>query len=346
MKNGVQGNNESINFAVEQLLTPQSEQGEAEVLEQENPEEETLEVDDDLEEEVEVEEEEEVGGDLEDDDPLEDDEAPTEEEESPSEEFYTVKVDGEEFEVNLEELKKGYQLEKNYTKKAQTLAEDKKELTSLQEQLTKERDQYIQANAMMAQQNQAVLEKAKAELASIDKDDDPIGFVQKQLEVQEVEQGLRKQIEDYQIALSQQQLVDQQNMQAYLVEQDKILQAELAGWNDPAESQALKEGIMKFATSQGYTQEELSNIKSAKDIITLNKARMYDELMQKKAVVKEKRTPRKPTPKIKAAEKKGGNIKRAQAVKQKRDRLKSSGSVKDAQALMTDLMLRKPIKKR
>ncbi len=41
-------------------------------------------------------------------------------------ELYTVKVDGEEKEVTIDELVKGYQLEAHYTKKSQELAEEKK----------------------------------------------------------------------------------------------------------------------------------------------------------------------------------------------------------------------------
>lgn len=345
----------SINAAVEALLTPQQEQGESEIPEQESPEEETLLAEegnqDDAElveeeesQDDEASEEEEVGGSDEEDELSEELEEPTSEQSD--EEFYTVKVDGEEFEVNLEELKKGYQLEKNYTKKTQALSEEKKELDALKSQLSSERDKYLQVNEQLAMKAQTELVKAKQELDAMDKDIDPVGYVQKQLEVQDIQQGLQQQVHDYQAALTQKQQVEQQQMQAYLVEQDAILQKELTGWNDPAESVAIKEGIMKFAKTQGYSDEELSGISSAKDIITLNKARMYDELMAKKSQVRQKRTPNKTTPKIKSAEKAGNNVKKARKVKAKKEQFKRSGSVKDAQSLMEDLMQRKPINKR
>lgn len=46
--------------------------------------------------------------------------------------LYDVKVDGEDFKVNLQELKKGYQLEKNYTKKNMDLSNKRKDVESLQ----------------------------------------------------------------------------------------------------------------------------------------------------------------------------------------------------------------------
>lgn len=339
---GVHTNEDSIKFAAEKLLTPQSEQGEAEAAEQEVLEEETLEAEEGEQEVAEVEEEE-VGDTDEVTTPVEESETP--ETTEVVDEFYSVKVDGEEFEVNLAELKKGYQLEKSYTKKTQALAEEKKEMSSLKQQLEAERDKYLQVNAQIANQANAQLTQAKQQLASIDSNEDPIGYVQKQVEVQKIEEGLKQQVKDYEAASTQQQLENQQRLQQFLVEQDTILNQQLEGWNSPTEGAAIKEGIMKFAKEQGYGDEELSGISKAKDIIVLNKARLYDELMSKKSVVREKRAARKPAPTIRAANSKPANTTKARAVKNKRESFTRSGTVKDAQSLMTDLMLRKPIKK-
>ena len=49
-----------------------------------------------------------------------------EEEEQPEEELYTVRVDGEDVEVTLDELSKGYSRQQDYTKKTQEIAEYRK----------------------------------------------------------------------------------------------------------------------------------------------------------------------------------------------------------------------------
>ena len=48
--------------------------------------------------------------------------------EEPAGESYTVKVDGEESEVTLEELQDGYQRQADYTRKTQELADERKRL--------------------------------------------------------------------------------------------------------------------------------------------------------------------------------------------------------------------------
>ncbi len=344
---GVQDNN-SLREAAAQLLTPQgTEQGDVGELEQETLEEETQEVEEqeaptgDTEETDELEgEETEVGDSDEDDDQLEQEEEPSDEP------FYSIKVDGEEFEVNLDELKKGYGLEKNYTKKSQALAEREKEVATLQTELSAQRDQYLQITQELALQRNAVLEKAKAELSSLDREGDPVGYVTKQLEVQEIAQGLADQRASFEAAQTEKQTVNNAQMQQYLVQQDALLQSNLEGWNNPEESKAIKEGLGKFALSQGYSEAEVSNINSARDIIVLNKARLFDEMQSKKAKIKDKRTPKKATPKVRASSPKTKQMKNARATKAKREQFNSSGSVKDAQNLMVDLMQRKPIRKR
>ena len=83
-----------------------------------------------LEEESEVEEESE-------EEELDEDES----EEEPD--VYVVKVDGEELEVSLDELVKGYSRQSDYTRKTQELAGQRDEMTKLQHP---HRDQHLVSN--------------------------------------------------------------------------------------------------------------------------------------------------------------------------------------------------------
>ena len=72
---------------------------------------------------------------------------------------YTIKVDGEELEVGIDELKNGYQRQADYTRKSQALAEQRKETEAIQserQQLEQERQMY--ANGLQMLQEQHVLE--------------------------------------------------------------------------------------------------------------------------------------------------------------------------------------------
>lgn len=343
----------SVTAAANALLTPHQEQGEQEDVVQETLEEETQEV---LEDEVETEEEseEETEDEGEESEEQSEDEGQevgddsadeTEEEDKEPSDLITVKVDGDEYEVNLEELKKGYQLEANYTKKAQALAEDQKEVTALQSQLDEERNKYIEINKVLVQQQaQSLKQFENVDWAAL-KDDDPIGYVQKREEKREAEEAVRAQYEQLQVALTEQQQVDQGRMQEFVAQQNEILKTQMEGWNDPEEQKAIQSGIVKFAEKMGYTPEEMSSVSSARDLIVLNKARMFDELQEQKKVVRKKKSAPKVKKKVKASEPKGKAVKRAQVVKAKRDKLKSTHSTKDAASLMLELSQNRSIKK-
>ena len=340
----------SINDAVAKLLTPQTEQGDVAELEPKSLPKETEEAiteePDDIDQEdtdVVLEEAEDVGDSEEEDDQEEYEEEP----DSSSDPFYSVKVDGEEYEVNLEELKKGYQLEKNYTKNKQQLKVEQDELATLRGSLEAERSKYLQITQQLAQEQNSSLEAAKAELNAINKSDDPIGYVQKQFEVQDIEASLADKTNNYNYAMTQKQQEDNANLEQFLQQQSVELSAALPEWDDPDTSASFKEGISKFAKSQGYTDEELSTVKSAKDIIVLNKARLYDEMVAKRAVVRDKRSPQKATAKVRPASRKSDSTSKARAVKAQKETFQRSGNVKDATALLTQLMQqRKPIKHR
>ncbi len=331
----------SIHSAVAQLLSPSEEQDQGEELEQEVLEDENLEaLDEDLEgveESDDLDDEDvEVGG-SEEEDYLDDDE---EEPEQGTEDdtFYKVKVDGEEFEVNLEELRKGYQLEKNYTKKRTQLKAEEDKVAALKTELETERAKYIQGNQLLAQQQASELQKVQEELAQIDKTEDPIGYVQKQLEVQDAANSLAQQQQALQQAQAEQQARNQQVNQAYVAEQQAVLAEQLPEWTSTEKGEALQQEIVTFAKGMGYTDSDLSNIVSARDIIVLNKAKLYDEIVAKRAKVRGKRSPQKAKPVVRAAQSKGASVKKARKVKAKKDQFKRSGSVKDAQALLVEAM--------
>ena len=74
------------------------------------------------------EDDDEEAGDEPSDDTKETDEESEEEEAEDTSEVHTVKIDGEDHEVSLDELKKGYGLQKTLTQKGQSLAEERKVL--------------------------------------------------------------------------------------------------------------------------------------------------------------------------------------------------------------------------
>ena len=255
-----------------------------------------------------------------------------------TEDFFTVKVDGEEYEVNQEELIKGYQLEKNYTKKTQALAEEKQAMTQLEAQLSAQRDQFQQANEAIARQQAAGVEQARAHLATLDRTTDPIGFMQAQLDVQELEKGLAQSLQQHEAIQAEKQQAEFERRNAVVAASDKFLTENLEGWAD--KKSEIGTAILEYAAKQGYTEQELPNIIDGRDIVVLNKARLYDELVLNKETGMAKKKP-VIRPKVKSPAPAGAKTRKARAVKEKRGNLKSSGSIQDAASLILEGMQKK-----
>ena len=330
-----------MNEAVAKLLNPsEEEQVKEEELEQETLEEETQEVtaeDGDEEVEVEVEEDTEVETEEDDGDAEVGDSDEVEEESDAQEmttesDLYTVKVDGEEYEVNLEELKKGYQLEQNYTKRVQKLQDESKELDTLKTNLNAERQQYLQLMELAATNQMAEVNKAKELLGTIDKEADPVSYVKQQLRVQEIEDNLRQSVAGFQQAKAQADQQRQEQRAKIVHQEQEKLSSLIPEWVSPD----FQKAVVDYAKAQGYSDSDLSNVISARDVSVINKARPYDELVNNKATVKKKRQP-VVKKKVKASSPATAQTRKARAVKEQRQKLQSSGKVTDAASAILSL---------
>lgn len=329
----------TVEAAASLILGTPAEQPEVEETAPEILEEETQEVGDEYQEEEVTEEDDEVVGDSEESEESDEETIDDGEPESEADgEFYTVKVDGEEYEVNQEELIKGYQLEKNYTKNNQALLEEKASVEAMKQELAAERDKYIQFNKQQADAQNQVLVQAQAKLEAIDRVEDPLGYVTQQLEVQEVAKNIEAQRQNWEHAETQKRAVNTEQMQKYLAEQAQELSKVIPEWTDPQKGAAIREGVATFAKTLGYSEAEINSISSARDVVVLNKARLYDEMQSKKAVVRDKRSPAKAKPIVRSKAKKSASAAKAQQTKQKRANFKSTGKVGDAAKLIHDAL--------
>jgi len=206
----------------------------------------------------------------------------TEEEEQPTE-VYTVKVDGKEVEVTLDELQKGYSRTQDYTRKTQQIAETRKAVDAEASAIRAEREQYAQLLGALKQQ----LESTEA---PIDMDrlynEDPIEWV-RQSEVMRQKQDKLAAIQSEQQRLSQ--LTAQQRaqeMNAHLATQQEALIQAVPEWKDSKKAQAEKALLVEFGKKIGFSDDELKNVYDHRAVVALRKAALYDQMMSKRGQIK------------------------------------------------------------
>jgi hypothetical protein len=200
---------------------------------------------------------------------------------------YKVKASGEEVEVELDELIKGYQQGTDYTKKSQALAEQRKAIEAERnhlEYVKQERQAYAQKlqalDSFLTQQHQSVdLEVLK--------ETDPIGYAVAVAEQSQREKQLAVVRNEQQRIAQQQQAEQQASLQNHLRNESEKLVSLIPELSTP-QGDAVRKQIRDYAKSVGWTDQELSSVYDSRAVHTLYKAMKYEQLQKSKPELNKK----------------------------------------------------------
>lgn len=212
-----------------------------------------------------------------------------EEEEVEQPDIYTVKVDGEEYEVTQDELLNGYQRQQAYTKRSQELAEQRKAFEAEAQQVAQMRDAYAQQLEQLSQYNQQTLSDAEPDWDALSKEYSAEElFLYKTKLDQQKEQA--RQVEAERQVIAQQQAQEQQaQMQQHLAAQREEMLNRIPQWRDEDKRTSEREQVIKYAQqSVGFSPQEIANASDARAIELLYKAWQWDNLQSKKPAAKKK----------------------------------------------------------
>lgn len=255
----------------------------------------------------------------------------TQEEDKPS--TFTIKVDGKDVEVTLDELQKGYSRTQDYTRKTQQVAEMRKQTEAQLTAIRAEREQYAQLLGALSEQVKAAAEP------QIDWDrlyqEDPIEYVrQREVMRENREKAAAIQAEQQRLAeISQQEQM--QKLQTHKVKESQALLEAIPTWKDPAKAKAEKAMLIEFGQKMGFTPQELGNIYDHRVVLALRKAALYDQMQAKRQGIKPV-TNNGPKPAKPGA---AGRVSQMSDAVRAKQRLAKTGRVDDA-ASAIELLLR------
>jgi len=245
-------------------------------------------------------------------------------EDAGQQELYTVKVDGEEREVTLDDLKRSFSGQAYIQKGMQEAAEAKKEAEGVYQALLNERQQL--SNLLYQAQSGQIAQPPippSRELFN----NDPIGYMEAKLSYDEALQNYQNQ--QYQI----QQVAEQQNYQMQIAQQ-QYLQGEMQRlaqaipeFSDAKTASKLKEDLVQFGSKLGYSEAELSEVMDHRAILVLQKAMKYDQLVEGKSKATQKASNARPM--VKPGTKKTGRTGAAKQRQNAQARMKKTGSIDD-----------------
>jgi hypothetical protein len=326
-------------LAISSLLGPEEDnQEQAEALSQEEAEPQ------DTGEETETEEYEEYD-EYESEDEVEESDLEEEidEEEEPTQELsddltVRVKVDGEEMEVSLAELRNGYSRTADYTRKSTALADQRKQIESEIETIRNERALYQELLPQLRQQ----IEQQTSQEPDWDSlyNDDPIeaARLERQWRSYKEEQAKKlSAIEAEQKRLSQTETAERQKKaQEFVAAERAKLPEVIPEWKD--EKVLVKEAdeLRKWAVSQGLTEREVDSVQQANILAILRKAMLFDK--GKKNVESVKRPANKKGRVVRPGSRNSTPSRSSTETKRASKRLAQTGRVTDAAALIDKLI--------
>ena len=205
----------------------------------------------------------------------------SEEQEQPQ--TFTVKIDGKEVAVTLDELQKGYSRTQDYTRKTQQIAEVRKQVEAETQAVRAERGQYAQLLRALQAQLQAT--EPQVDLDRL-YHEDPIEWVRQKEVMRERAEKVQAIQAEQQRLYQTSQREQQQALEQQLVLQKDALLAALPSWKDSKVAKAEKALVVESAKNAGFSDEDLNSVYDHRLVLLLRKAGLYDQMMSKRQGIK------------------------------------------------------------
>lgn len=211
-------------------------------------------------------------------------ETPDEQPEEPQ--TFTIKVDGKDVAVTLDELQKGYSRHADYTQKTQALAEERRSLEAEAATMRTRNEQY----AVLLDKVEEGLKQLTPPEPDWDalRRDNPEEFAVQWAEHQRREEALKAVRSEKDRVFQEQQDALAKAHRAFVAsEAEKLIEA-LPELKDPSKRPEFRKGLAEYGRSVGFTDAELNNVADHRALIILDKARRYDALQAQRPKLKDK----------------------------------------------------------
>jgi hypothetical protein len=263
-------------------------------------------------------------------------EAPVEEEASEDQnaieeqttDLHQVIVNGEKIDVDLEELKAGYQKDADYRRKTEELAIEKRELKSEEDRLKKQYSTKMEdLNSLVVTLNAEINNDMNSK--ELDKlwDEDPT-------EAAKIDRRIQKRKNTIQEAQQKLREHQQTQFQELLREEQRKLHLRHPEIADPIKGATVKSNIVSYLSSKGFSNEDVSRIYDSRMFDVIMDGMNFKKAKEAKPNLVSKKV--KPTKFVKSGVKSTKEELNSKSRLNQLKALKKSGSAKDA----SDLLMR------
>ena len=245
--------------------------------------------------------------------------------------LHRVKVNGQELEVSLDELKSGYSRDSDYRQKTHSLSLERKNLEEEKGVLRQTYDTKIkELDELMQSANSFISQGSEVDLKAMYEEDPQAAA---KLDFQ-----MRQQREHLASLRQKSEVVKQQQYSQFLNEQKQLAEQAIPELANPQKGSDLKVKMRNTLSDYGFNDQEIGSLADHRFLKVLKDAMDYRNLKAAKPIVQKKVVN---APKVvKSGTAKTESSKRS-VIQSKLGRVKKSGKIQDAQSAILEIISNK-----
>ena len=245
--------------------------------------------------------------------------------------LHRIKVNGQELEVSLDELKSGYSRDSDYRQKTHSLSLERKNLEEEKGVLRQTYDTKIkELDELMQSANSFISQGSEVDLKAMYEEDPQAAA---KLDFQ-----MRQQREHLDSLRQKSEVVKQQQYNQFLNEQKQLAEQAIPELANPQKGSDLKVKMRNTLSDYGFNDQEIGSLADHRFLKVLKDAMDYRNLKSAKPIVQKKVVN---APKVvKSGAAKTESSKRS-VIQSKLGRVKKSGNMKDAHSAILEIISNK-----
>jgi len=255
-------------------------------------------------------------------------------EETPTEletpELHRVKVQGQELEVSLDELKAGYSRDSDYRQKTHTLGMEKRDLETQKSSLRQTYDTRLnELNDLISTANQFVEQKQGGQDLAKLYQEDPTEAAKLDFQLRQEKQY----IESLKATAREAQT---KQYESYLETQKELAATKIPEFSDPNKADSFKLNMRNTLRDYGFNDQEIGSLADHRFLMVAKDAMSFKSQKDKRPIVSKKVAN---APKVlKAGVAKSNVSSGREEVRNKIKTLRKTGHIRDAQSAIADMI--------
>jgi len=245
-------------------------------------------------------------------------------------ELHRIKVQGQELEVTLDELKAGYSRDSDYRQKTHSLGMEKRDLENQKSSLRQSYDTRLsELNELIATADATVRQRQGSEDLQRLYEEDPTAAAK-------LDYQLRQETRQLEEVKSKARDAQAKQYNEFLATQRELAATKIPEFADPNKADSFKVNMRNSLRDYGFNDEEIGSLADHRFLMVAKDAMNYQNLKGKKPIVQKKVAN---APKVvKAGVAKSSTSSGREQIRNKINRLGKTGHIKDAQSAIMDMI--------